>query len=325
MHRRKLLSLIVGGVASGFAPGASAQGDNWPHRPVRMIIPYAVGGPTDLAARAICARLSERLGQPFVVENRPGAGGSMATENVVNAAPDGYTLLYHTSGLASNTALYKNLRFDPRKDLAPVGQTIALGAVLLANPNLPAADPRQLFAYLKANPGKVSYGSGGIGNGSHLEMEAILQATGTKAIHVAYKGTAPAMLDLMRGDVQLAIDAVSTAFPRIREGRVRALAVLSATRDPALPNVPTLAESGIPGYRGDGWNGVWAPVKTPPRLLERISTELAATLADPQVRAGIEQPGIQLRPSTLAQFAALINAEIDRFEQIVRTAKITVE
>ncbi|WP_137921007.1 tripartite tricarboxylate transporter substrate binding protein [Hydrogenophaga sp. 2FB] len=324
MKRRQFLICAGGGAAAVLSVPVLGQ-QNWPTRPIRLVVPYAAGGPTDVVARLIGARVGQELGQSVVVDNRAGANGAIATEYVVRSLPDGYTLLYHSAGIATNMAVQKNSRIDPRRDLAAVGQTISINAVLLVNPDVPAKDARQLVAYLKAHPGKLSYASGGIGNGSHLQMEALLRTTGASAVHVPYKGTAPALTDLASGQVQFAFDALSSALPHIQAGRVRAIAVTSAARDPLLKDVPTLAESLLPGYQNTGWNGIYAPAGTPTPIVERLSKALIASLEDDSVKHALGQQGVRVVTSTPQQFAEWTSIEIERYSKIARIAQVSVD
>lgn len=298
---------------------------SWPARPIKLVLPYAAGGPTDVVARLVAIRLGQRLGQPIVVENRAGAGGIIATESVVQAAPDGYTLLYHSGGLAVASAVYKNLRFDPSRDLATVGMTATIPSVLLVHPSIPADTPQAFFDYLRANPGKLAYGSGGVGNGSHLGVERILHDTGTSAVHVAYKGTAPAMVALVGGQVQFMVDALSSALPHIQDGRVRAIATLSATRAPQLPKLPTLAETVLPGTDQSAWQGILAPAGTPAPIIQNLNANLNAVLADPEVRNQLEQMSVAIRPSSPEEFGSLLAKDMARWAQVAQLANISLD
>ncbi|HPU50827.1 MAG TPA: tripartite tricarboxylate transporter substrate binding protein [Burkholderiaceae bacterium] len=326
MKRRDLLlnaAALAGVSLSGETLGQPAG--NWPTRPIRLILPFAVGGPTDVAARLIAVALGEQLGQPLVIENRPGAGGIIATESVIRSAPDGYTLLYHTAGLPASAAVYRNLRFDPRKDVIPVGMFVRLPAVLVASLSVPATDPKQFFAYLKTNPGKMSYGSGGVGNGSHVQMEYILRMTGSQATHVAYKGNGPAMLDLVKGEVQFMIDGLSTALPYIRDKRVRAIATMSTSREALLPDVPTLDESALPGYSNSGWNGLFAPPGTPAAIVQKLNAAINATLAQAAVKQQLERFGLGPWPMSTDEFAAHYARELDQNVKVAREANISLD
>ena len=321
MNRRIFLT-AAGMTAIGGWPMRALSEDGYPSRPIRLVQPYAAGGPTDTTSRIIAARLSQVLGQSVVVEARPGAGGTLAAEMITRAPPDGYTLLYTSAGLACAAALYKNLRFDPRKDLTAVGRTISISSILLGSMALPVTDAAQLIAYMKANPGKLSYGSGGVGNGSHLQIEALLSATGTSAVHVPYQGTAQAQLGLIRGDVHFAMDALGSALAVVKDRRLRALAIGNDTRDPALPDLSTLAEQGLPSGNSDGWNGIFAPPGTPAPIVRRLNDALRVALADEGVKAALGRQGARITPSTPEELAAQMANDIDKNARIIRAAII---
>ena len=321
MNRRIFLT-AAGMTAIGGWPMRAWSEEAYPSRPIRLVQPYAAGGPTDTTSRIIAARLSQVLGQSVVVEARPGAGGTLAAEMITRAPPDGYTLLYTSAGLASAAALYKNLRFDPRKDLTAVGRTISISSILLGSMALPVTDAAQLIAYMKANPGKLSYGSGGVGNGSHLQIEALLSATGTSAVHVPYQGTAQAQLGLIRGDVHFAMDALGSALAVVKDRRLRALAIGNDTRDPALPDLSTLAEQGLPSGNSDGWNGIFAPPGTPAPIVRRLNDALRVALSDEGVKAALGRQAARITPSTPEELAAQMANDIDKNARIIRAANI---
>jgi tripartite-type tricarboxylate transporter receptor subunit TctC len=321
MNRRIFLT-AAGMTAIGGWPMRAWSEEAYPSRPIRLVQPYAAGGPTDTTSRIIAARLSQVLGQSVVVEARPGAGGTLAAEMITRAPPDGYTLLYTSAGLASAAALYKNLRFDPRKDLTAVGRTISISSILLGSMALPVTDAAQLIAYMKANPGKLSYGSGGVGNGSHLQIEALLSATGTSAVHVPYQGTAQAQLGLIRGDVHFAMDALGSALAVVKDRRLRALAIGNDTRDPALPDLSTLAEQGLPSGNSDGWNGIFAPPGTPAPIVRRLNDALRVALSDEGVKAALGRQAARITPSTPEELTAQMANDIDKNARIIRAANI---
>jgi tripartite-type tricarboxylate transporter receptor subunit TctC len=321
MNRRIFLT-AAGMTAIGGWPMRAWSEEAYPSRPIRLVQPYAAGGPTDTTSRIIAARLSQVLGQSVVVEARPGAGGTLAAEMITRAPPDGYTLLYTSAGLASAAALYKNLRFDPRKDLTAVGRTISISSILLGSMALPVTDAAQLIAYMKANPGKLSYGSGGVGNGSHLQIEALLSATGTSAVHVPYQGTAQAQLGLIRGDVHFAMDALGSALAVVKDRRLKALAIGNDTRDPALPDLSTLAEQGLPSGNSDGWNGIFAPPGTPAPIVRRLNDALRVALSDEGVKAALGRQAARITPSTPEELAAQMANDIDKNARIIRAANI---
>ena len=324
MKRRELLQHSTAVLACGIVPAALAQ-PAWPTRPIKLVLPFSTGGPTDSVARLVAVRVGERLGQPIVVENREGAGGLVAAEAVVHAQPDGYTLLFHSSGLAIITAIRRSMRIDPVKDLEPIGMVSTTPLVLVANNAVPAGTPTEFFDHLRQNPGKLNYGSGGVGNATHVGMEQILQATRTSAVHVAFKGTAPAMLALMSGQVQFMSDSISTALPFIRDGRVRAVAILSKSRAATLPNVPTLAETLVPDMDQAAWQGIWAPRGTSPAIVATIHSALNAVLGDPALKAQLERANVFVKPSTPKELGSHLVEEIARWRVVAQAAGIAVD
>ncbi len=329
MKRRDVLVRLAATMSSGLAcVHAGAQpttGDGWPSRPIKLILPFAPGGPTDAVARLVAVRLAERLGQPVAVENREGGGGIIAAEAVMRAPADGYTLLFHTSGIAILPAIHRNLRFDPVKNLEPVGMVSTIPMVLLVNNSLPANTPAEFFEYLRQNQGKLNYGSGGVGNATHVGMEQILQATRTSAVHVAFRGTAPSMVALIGGQVQFMSDSLITALPQIQAGRVRPIAILTKTRVASLPNVPTLSETVIPGMDQSAWQGIWAPPGTSPAIVTAANAALNAVLNEPAVRSQLEKGNVAIRTSSPAELGAFLAADIDRWKAVAQYAKIVVD
>jgi len=324
MHLNRRHAIATLG-AFAAAPLVRAAGEPWPTRPIKLVLPYAVGGPTDAVARALSVRMSQELGQPILVDNRTGAGGTISCEVVARAAPDGYTALYHTSGFTISPALYKKPPYDPVRDFTPVGMACVIPTVIMVNKQLPVNDIHEFVAYLKERPDQLSYGSGGVGNITHLVVALFLQRLKLKAIHVPYKGTAPAMTDLIGGRLSFADDALSTGLPYIQDGRVRAIAVTSEKRSPLLPRVPTLAETVMPGFVAPTWQGIWLPAKTPAAVVRRFSAALALAVRDPAVRNQFVEQGVQFESSTPEQFAVYIQREVERWAQTVQAAGIELE
>jgi tripartite-type tricarboxylate transporter receptor subunit TctC len=283
MRRRVAVALLAAG-ALGLVPLAHAQ-SGYPGKPVRLVVPFPAGGTTDILARAVAQKLSEAWGQSVVVDNRPGAGGNIGSELVARAAPDGYTLLMGTVGThAINASLYSKMPYDHVKDFAPVILVAGVPNVLVVNPSVPVNSVPELIAYLKANPGKVNFASSGSGTSIHLSGELFKVMTGVQMTHVPYKGSAPALTDLVGGQVQLMFDNLPSSLAFIKAGKLRALAVTSAARAAALPDVPTIAESGVPGFEASSWVGVLAPTGTPPDVIARINAEVGMWLASPDAR-----------------------------------------
>jgi len=317
--RRGALRVLAAGAATMSLPLRAQTA-----KAIRMILPFSAGGPTDSVARSIAASLSSQLGQPFAAENRTGANGVIASELVARSPADGNTLLYHTSAFSLAAAVGKNLPFDPLRDFSYVGMTTSTPLVLLVHPDFPARTPAEFIAQLKANPGKFSYGAV-LRSIVHVAPEQLFHALGVKAVVVPYRGTAPAVVDLMGGQLQFAFDAVNSALPHIRSGRVRAIAMASLQRSPLLPEVATLAESVLPGFEAGTWGGILAPAGTPPETIARIHKALSATLADPGFRSQLEAQGLRIVGGSPEQFFAFVRDEIARWKQVVGSAKIPLE
>jgi tripartite-type tricarboxylate transporter receptor subunit TctC len=315
LHRRRFLEIAGAAAALPLARPAMAQA--YPARPVRVIVGYAAGGPTDIAARLIGQWLSERLGQQFVIENRPGATGNIGTEAVVNAAPDGYTLLVVAASNAINTTLYEKLSFVFHRDTAPTAGIIRVPNVLEVTPSFPACTVPEFVAYAKANPGKINFASGGNGTSQHVSGELFKMMAGVDMLHVPYRGSAPALTDLIAGHVQVMFDAVSSSIAYIRAGQVRALAVTTATRLDALPELPTVGDF-VPGYEASAWFGVVAPKNTPAGIIDRLNREINAALADPAMKARLADLGGTPLPGSPADFGRLIVAETEKWAKVVK-------
>jgi tripartite-type tricarboxylate transporter receptor subunit TctC len=316
MHRRALLLLPL-------AAALPARAQAWPEKPVRMIVPFPPGQAADIFARIVADQLSARWPQRVFVENRAGGAGAIGLEAGARAAPDGYTLTIGTSGtLGINPSVVANLPYDPLKDFAPVSNIFQVPLLLVCHPAQPWRTPAELVAAAKATPGAINYGSAGPGIAQHLTAEMFAHATGIRLQHVPYRGSAPAMTDLIAGTIPLMMDSLAAALPHVRDGRARALAITSARRSPLLPDVPTLAETVAPGFEAAGWSGVIAPAATPRPLVERISADIRAVLADPAVRARIEEQGGIPDPGTPEQFGAFIEAEILKWRRVAEAAGV---
>ena len=324
LPRRNFLHLAAGAAA---LPAASrfAWADTYPSRPVHIIVGFPPGGTVDIVARLMGQSLSDRLGQQFVVENRPGASSNIAAEAVVRAPADGYTLLMVTGANVVNAVLYEKLNFDLFHDLAPVAGVADVPFVLEVNPSVPAKTVPEFIAYAKANPGKINFASAGNGSPQHVAGELFNMLTGVKMVHVPYRGSAPALSDLLGGQVQVAFDALPVAMEYIRTARLRALAVMSVTRSEALPDVPTVAEF-VPGYEASGWAGVGAPRNTPVEIIDKLNKEINAGLADPKIRARFSDLGLMLLLArTPSEFDGFITKEADKWAKVVKFANIKPE
>jgi tripartite-type tricarboxylate transporter receptor subunit TctC len=316
LPRRRFLRLAAGAAAAPMlAPVAWAQ--TYPSRSVRIIVGFPPGGAADITARLMGQWLSERLGQPFVVENRPGAGTNIATEAVVKAAPDGYTLLLVSVANTVNATLYERLNFDFIRDVAPVAGLIRGPLVMELNPSVPARTIPEFIAYAKANPGKINMGSAGNGTPGHMAGELFKMSTGLDLVHVPYRGAAPALTDLLAGQVQLVFDNLPTSLEYIRADKVRALAVTTATRSEAVPELPTVSEF-VPGYEVSSWFGIGAPKSTPAEIVDKLNAEINAGLADPKMRARIADMSSVPLPLTPAALGKLIVEETDKWAKVVK-------
>jgi tripartite-type tricarboxylate transporter receptor subunit TctC len=323
LPRRKFLRLSAGAAA---LPAVSriARAQAYPSRPVRIVVGFAAGGSPDLFARLIGQWLSERLGQPFIIENRPGAGGNIGTEAVVRAAPDGYTLLLVTASNAINESLFDKLNFNFIRDITPIA-TIHRGiGVMIVNPSFPTRSVPELIAYAKANPGKVNMGSGGNGSAQHIYGEYFKMMAGIDMLHVPYRGTPAALTALLAGEVQVMIDTLSTSIEQIKAGKVRALAVTASTPSEALPDIPTLGQF-VPGYEASVWLGMGAPRNTPYEIVEKANKEVNAALADPKIKARIADLGYTPFVSSSAEFGKFIVSETEKWGKVIRAANIKAE
>jgi tripartite-type tricarboxylate transporter receptor subunit TctC len=322
-HRRQFLHLAAGAAALPVVPRI-AWAQAYPTRPVRIIDGFAAGGPADIVARLIAHWLSERLGQQFVVENRPGAATNIATEMVVRAPPDGYTLLLAATPAAINATLYEKLSFNFIRDIVPVASLIRAPSVLEVNPSVPAKTVPEFIAYAKANPGKLTMASGGIGAPSHVFGELFKFMTGVNLVHVPYRGAAPAVRSLLAGQVQVYFDPIPNSIGYIRAGKVRPLAITSATRSEALPDVPTVGEF-VPGYEASVWWGVGAPKNTPTQIIDKLNEAINAGLADPKIKARLADLGGTPLVGSPADFGKLIADDTEKWGKVIRAANIKPE
>jgi tripartite-type tricarboxylate transporter receptor subunit TctC len=323
LPRRQFLHLAAGAAA---LPAVSqiARAQSYPTRPVHIIVGFPPGGPADIYARLIGQWLSERLGQPFIVENRPGAGGNIATEAVVKAPPDGHTLLMVAPTHAINATLYERLNHNFIRDIAPVAGIAREPVVMEVNPSVPAKTVPEFIAYAKANPGKLNYGSAGNGTTQHVACELFKMMAGANIVHVPYRGQAPALADLVGGQVQVMFDVTTTSIEYIRAGKLRALAVATATRLEVLPDLPTVGDF-LPGYEASNFRGIGAPKQTPVEIVEKLNKEINSILADPNVKARIADIGGAVLPGSPADFGKLIADETEKWGKVIRAANIKPE
>ncbi len=316
-----LFSLAWVALLAGAVP---APAQDYPNRPVRWVLGFAPGGPTDIVVRVLGQHLSEKLGQQFVIENRPGAGGNLATQTVVNAAPDGYTILAIAHGNAINATLYKQLPFNFIRDIAPVAGMVQMPNVLEVHPSVPARTVAEFIAYLKANEGKVSYASAGNGTSAHLAAELFKAMTGTSMQHVPYRGSGPALIDMLSGQVHVLFDTLTSSIQHIRDGKLRALGVTTATRSAALPDTPTIAET-VPGFEFTAWFGVGVPKGTPPAIVEKLNREINAALNDPKIKARFAELGAVPFVATPAQMVTHVASETEKWGKAVQFSGAKVD
>ena len=320
LRRRGFLRLAAGAAA---LPALSrvAWAQSYPTRPVRIIVGFAAGGSTDVTGRLLAQWLSERLGQPFVMENRPGAGTNIGTEAVVHAPADGYTLLFVTPANAINATLYDKLNFNFIRDIIPVSGIMCVPNMMEVHPSFPAKTVAELIAYAKANPGKISHASAGIGSSSHLAGELFKVMTGVDIVHIPYRGNAPALTDLLAGQVQLGFDSLPSTIEYIRAGRLRPLGVSTAMRSRALPDVPTISET-VPGYESSAFYGIGAPKGTPIEIVDTLNREINAGLANPKLNARLVDLGGMMLAGSAADFGKLIADETEKWAKVIRSANI---
>jgi len=322
--RREFLSFLAGLMAA-LAIDATAAAV-YPTRPVTIVVAFPPGGPSDVLARIVGKRLEQILGQPFIIENRPGAGGNIAAEQVARAAPDGYTLLNgNNSILATNAARYKKINFDPEKDFIPLSLIGTQGSILVVNPKVSAKTLAELIALAKANPGKLNYASSGYGAAAHLAGELFKTEAKIDIVHVAYKGAAPALQELIAGHTQMMFATAASVVSHIKGGLVRPIAVTTLTRIPAFPNVPTMDELGLKGFDATTWHGLVAPAGTPKDVVDKLSAAIAAALKDPVVRQALNELGVDIVGNTPAEFAAYIKSEIPKWSAVVKASGAHVD
>ena len=320
ISRRSAICLAVIGLSTAASIGSVSAAD-YPTRPVKWVVGYPPGGATDIIARLIGQRLSERLGQQFVIENKPGAGNNIATESVVNAEPDGYTVLLVNPANYINATLYANLKFNVVRDLAPVAAFNRVPNVMTVNKDVPAKTVAEFIAYVKANPGKVNLASSGNGTSVHLSGEMFMAMTGAKMQHVPYRGAAPAVTDLLGGQVQVIFDNMPSILQHVRAGSARALAVTSTTKSPLLPDVPVLADI-VPGYEASALFGMAAPKNTPKEVIARLNKEINEVLAEPAIKARLVDLGGEPLIGPPEAFGAMIVAETDKWKKVIEGAKL---
>ena len=322
--RRAVLSAIALAAAATLPLGAAAQ--NYPTKPITIVVPFAAGGTTDILARLVGQHLSTELGQPVVVENKAGAGGNIGAAFAAKAAADGHTLFMGTVGThAINASLYKKLPYDPIKDFAPLTRVAMVPNLLVAHPSQPFKTVQEMSAYAKANPGKINFGSPGNGASPHLSGELFKSMTKVDMVHVPYKGSAPAVSDLLGGQISIMFDNLPSVIPHVRSGKLRAIAISTAKRSADLPDVPTISEAGVPGYEATSWFGMFAPAATPKPVLDKISAALGKVLANAEVKKKIDDQGGEPANETPAQFADFIQKESLKWGKVVKESGASLD
>jgi len=321
----KTMRIAFAGLVLALVAGAVVV-QQWPSKPIKWVVPFAPGGTTDILARTIGEKLSVTLGQPIIVDNKPGAGGGVGADQVAKSPADGYTIMGGTiSTHAINASLYSNLPYDPVRDFAPITLIVRVPNMLVVNPELPAKDVRELIALLKASPGKYSFASSGNGTSQHLSGELFKTMTGVEMQHIPYRGSPPALADVVGGQVAMTFDNITTAWPLVKGGKLRALAVTTAKRSPIAPDVPTLAESGLPGYEIGSWQGVFAPAGVSTEIVKRLNTEIVRIINAPDVRQKLVDMGAEPAPNTPEEFAAMVKAEVAKWADVVRKSGAKVD
>ncbi len=322
----RYLATLAGGMAVFLlaAPLTNAAEENYPNKPIRMLIGFPPGGGADIAARTLAPKLTEKLQQQIIVDNRPGASGNIASELTINSKPDGYTIIFSTIGaVAVNQSLYPNMKFDPARDLAPITRVVDSTNVLVVHPSLPVKSVKELVALARKSP--LNCGSSAVGGAGHLANELFNIMTGTKIMNVPYKGGGPAMVDLVAGQTQLMFATAASAIPYINSGRIRALAVTTAQRTSLLPDLPTVSEAGVRGFEANNWYGVLAPLNTPRPIIDRLNREFVATLTMPDIRAALHKQGLDATPGTPDEFGAYIKSEVAKWANVIKTANIELK
>jgi len=326
MRRLVLAALLAGAALCASGVGAADAIGDWPTRPIRVVVPYATGGPSDVLVRLVAPRLSERLGQPVIVENRPGASGNIGTDFVAKSAPDGYTLVIGTNTTAANATLYRSMPFDILTAFAPITTLFRDGNILVVPASFPAKSVAELVALARAKPGTLTYASSGNGTSTHLAGVLLSQAAAVDVVHVPYKGIAAGITDVIGGQVSMMFTSIAIVSPQIRAGTVRALAVTRDRRLPGFPDLPTMSEAGYPGFElTNGWGGFWAPAGTPPAIIRRLHDEIVAILRTPEVRAAFESRSVDPGGDTPEEFQRAIRDDVAKLAIIVRASGATLD
>jgi len=316
-------TFVCGAVALGCAPGYAAE--TFPSKPIRLVVPFAPGGTTDIIARLMGVSMSQDLGQQVLIDNRGGAGSMIGTELTAKAPPDGHTIVLNNIGLAFNETLYPKRTYDARRDLAPVSLIGNTPNVFVIHPSIPAKTLKEFLAFLRARPGQIAYASGGIGSSSHLAVELLQSMSGIKVNHVPYKGAGPSLIDVAAGQVPFQLNSMPAVMGHVNANRLRALAVSGAKRSKAAPNLPTMAEAGVPGYEYVTWYGLLAPAATPKPVIARLNASVRKALDNRDTREKLEQQGVETEATTPEAFGQIVNADIEKWRKIITSANIKAE
>ena len=325
LQRRQLLQLAMIGATACAAMPMAAHADAWPTKPITLVVPFPPGGPTDMVARVLAQNVGEQLGQSVIVDNKPGANGNIGNAFVAKAAADGYTVLYNTSSIALSPALYKKLSYNVNTELAPVALTAVVPLALVVNPKTPVNSVAEFVKYAKDQKGKLSYGSAGNGNVTHLAAFQLVQHYGIEATHVPYKGSAPADVDLVAGQIDFLTDTINSVSAFIKDGKLKLLAVSTSKRLPNFPQAPTLAESGMTGYESGAWQGVMVPAKTPKEVVDKLNVAINKALKDPEVLKKLAIQSTEPLGSTPAEYGAYIKKEIARWDSVVKSTGVSLD
>ena len=318
--RRTLL-----GLAAAACLPLAAWAQAYPNKPITLLVPFPPGGPTDLVARVLAKKMSEQMGQSIVIDNKPGANGNIAAVAAAKAPPDGYTVLYNTSSITLSPALYKNLAYDVQRDLAPVALTAVVPLAVVVNPGVPVNNVREFIAYAKANPGKLSYGSAGNGNVTHLAAFQLVRHHDIDATHVPYRGSAPADVDLVAGQIQFMTDTINSVMPFVKDKRLKLLAVTTSQRMSLFPDVPTLSETVMPGFEAGAWQGIMVPANTPKAVVQRLNAEINKALQSAEVKEKLALQGAEPLGSTSEEYGAYVKKELARWAAVVKATGVTLE
>ena len=323
--RRNTIALACAAMACMAAPFAANAATDYPNKPIKLVVPYPPGGPTDIVARVVAQKLQEQMGQSVIIDNKPGAGANLGAEQVARSAPDGYTLMVATTAHAINPSLFSKLNYSITKDLAPVSQLTSGPLVIVATPSLAANNVKELIALAKAKNGGLNFASSGNGQSTHLSAELFNAMAGTKMNHIPYKGSAPALTDVMSGQADLMFDTMLSSMPFVKGGKLKAIAVTSSQRSPIAPDIPTVAEAGLPGYEAIAWNGVQAPAGTPKEIIDKLNAELKKALENLEVKQRFEAQGFSSAWNTPAAYGQFIQTEVDKWAKVVKASGAKVD